>query len=558
MALALGWLVALATAGEPSGGPSTLPPPASPAATTPAAPAAGAHLEFALNDNGLQRLAYDGHEFLVHPTDGALTCFARTPVFARTRDAHSGDAVTARQLEPATATLTHSYPWGSVSARYAAVGADRLDIAITVTNRTDEPLESLMLQVARLNYPQVPRVSSVGQEPALFTGGNFGAAQAEQRPPAVLVDYGAAVVLVAGDLHLESFTAGVFFAEGNGMINRAGIGLTAIPPGQAKTTVLTLRVGRPGSTLRSLGGDILDAYVKANPAVLDWPDRRPIGKVFLASGGNGPDQLRTNPNRWFMNAKDVDVSTDAGRQAFRERLLKYADGAVLALKHQDAQGGITWDPEGQRTGHTFYGDPRIIQWIAPEMEYRGSQELATIDAYFRKYADAGLRHGLCVRPQRVRPSGDYWIQDELKSGAERVAELDARIGYACKRWGSTLIYIDSDYAITAREYRDLHARYPKVLLIPEWEQPLHYAYTAPLQSLFHHGVTGTPASVRELYPKAFIVNMVDNLPQLSAAVQAQVREAVRAGDVPMVNAWYVHAGTDAVRALYPAPPDTGQ
>jgi hypothetical protein len=507
-------------------------------------------LSFALNDRGLQRLAFQGHSFLVHSSDGALDCFARTPVFAKSGEARIGEAVLSRHLDAETATLTCTYPWGQVIARYAALGENRLDITLTVSNGTDTVMEKLMLQAARLNYPQIPKVSSVGQDPSLFTGGNFGAAQSGQRPPAVLVDYGTAVLLVAGDRHCDEFTAGVFFAENGGLINRAGIGLTAIKPGEAKTAVLSLRWGPSGSTLRSLGGDILDGYVKANPATLDWPDRRPIGKIFLASNGNGPDQPRTNPNRWFMNAKDTDISTDAGKEAFRVKLLKYADGAIAALKHQDAQGGITWDPEGQRTGHTYYGDPRIIQWIAPEMEYRGTQELATVDAYFKKYTDAGLRHGLCVRPQRVRPSGDYWIQDELATAEERLAELDAKIGYAVKRWGSTLIYIDSDYAVSARDYAELHRRFPSVLLIPEWEQPLHYAYAAPLQSLFHHGVTGVPESIRELYPKSFIVNMMDNLPQAEEPVRRKIREAVRSGDVPMVNSWYIHEGTEAVRALY--------
>ena len=78
-----------------------------------------------------------------------------------------------------------------------------------------------------------------------------------------------------------------------------------------------------------------------------------------------------------------------------------------------AQGAITWDPEGQRTGHTYYGDPRIISDIAPEMEHRGTHARATIDEYFRRFEEAGLRHGVCVRPQRVRKDGKFWVQDEL-------------------------------------------------------------------------------------------------------------------------------------------------
>jgi hypothetical protein len=375
---------------------------------------------------------------------------------------------------------------------------------------------------------------------------------AAQRPPVVLVDYGTAAILVAGNRHWENFTAGVFFSEANGMINRAGIGLAAIAPGTSKTAVLSLCFSPPGSSLRSLGGEFLDAYARVNPATLRWTDRRPIGKIFIASTGNGPDQMVTNPNRWFMNAKDVNVSTDEGKDAFRERLLKFADGAVAALKQLGAQGGITWDPEGQRTGHTYYGDPRIIPDIAPEMEYRGKYDQATVDAYFRKFKEAGLRFGICIRPQRVSRKDKYWVQEELKSQTDMLVELEAKISYAQKRWGCTLFYIDSDYAVTAWLYRDLQARHPDVLLIPEWETPLHYAYTAPLQSFSHFGIRDaqTPPSIRDVYPKAFCVTFADGAKAANAAAQAALQAGVHGGDVLMVNAWYVSDDFEAIQKLY--------
>jgi hypothetical protein len=228
-------------------------------------PPAASDLQFTLNEQGLQSLAYKGQSFLVHPSDGALAVFARTPVFAKAKDSRIEEAVTSRKLDPATGTLTHTYPWGNIGASYAAVGSDRLDITLTVTNSTDDTLESIMIQVARLNYPKVTQVSSVGKDPAPFGGGVHGAVNAQERPPVVLVDYGSAMLLVAGNLYNENFTAGVFFAEGGGLINRAAIALTSIPPGKSKTAVLSLRFGPTGSTLRSLGGDILDAYAKAKP-----------------------------------------------------------------------------------------------------------------------------------------------------------------------------------------------------------------------------------------------------------------------------------------------------
>jgi hypothetical protein len=508
-------------------------------------------LEVVLTANGLQRLVYGGHSFLRHPSDGALAPFARTPIFQKGQETRiDSSPVRTTKYDAPTMTLVQRYAWGLITATYD-VQDTRLDITLTVTNTTEEPLTSLNLQVARLTYPQVPTVSAVGMGPSPFTGGS-GAATATQRPPVVLVDYGTAALLVAGNRHWENFSAGVFFSEANGMINRAGVGLADIAPGQSKTAVLSLCFGDKGSTLRSLGGEFLDAYARVNPATLRWVDHRPIGKIFLASTGNGPDRMTTNPNRWFMNATDVDVSTDEGKERFRERLLKYADGAIAALKQLGAQGGITWDPEGQRTGHTYYGDPRIIPEIAPEMEYRGKSELTTIDAYFKKYQEAGLRYGICIRPQRVSHQGNFWVQEELKSSRERLAELEAKLTCAKTRWGCTLFYIDSDYAVTAGEYRELHARHPEVLLIPEWETPLHYAYTAPLQSFSHFGISNaqTPPSIRDLYPQAFIVTFADGAGNAPAAARDALLAGVRGGDVLMVNGWYVTGDFETIRALY--------
>jgi len=520
-------------------------------AAAPAAPPAAAKLEIALNSNGLQQFAYGGQEFLRHPSDGAMTPFARTPIFQHGSETRiDASAALAKTLDVATATVTHAYAWGLVSAMYDAHDS-RLDILLTVTNTTADLLTSVDLQVARLHFPQVPKVSFVGQEPVAFTGGS-GAANAAQRPPVVLVDYGQAMLLVAGNRHWENFSAGVFFAEEKGMVNRAGIGLSDIAPGQSKSALLSLCFGAPGSSLRSLGGEFLDAYARANPLAFRWLDRRPIGKIFLSSSGNGPDQMGTNPNRWFMNAKDVDVSTDAGKEAFRDRLLKYADGALAALKQLQAQGGITWDPEGQRTGQTYYGDPRIIPDIAPEMEYRGKHEQATVDAYFYKYRESGLRYGVCVRPQRVSHQGHYWVQEELKSSKERLAQLEAKISYAQQRWGCTLFYIDSDYAVTAWDYRDLHARHPELLLIPEWKTPLHYAYTAPLQSYSHFGISNarTSPSIRDLYPQSFCVTFADGAQSAPPAARDALLAGVRGGDILMVNGWYVSSDFATIRAIY--------
>ena len=41
------------------------------------------------------------------------------------------------------------------------------------------------------------------------------------------------------------------------------------------------------------------------------------GRVGVGAVGHR-FQPRTNPNRWFMNAKDIDISTEAVRELYQE------------------------------------------------------------------------------------------------------------------------------------------------------------------------------------------------------------------------------------------------
>jgi hypothetical protein len=113
-----------------------------------------------------------------------------------------------------------------------------------------------------------------------------------------------------------------------------------------------------------------------------------------------------------------------------------------------------------------------------------------------------------------------------------------------------LIYIDSDHDITAAEYQKLHREFPDVLLIPEWEHPLHYTATAPLMSFSHHRVAGTPAAVREMYPEAFSLNFLDELPRATPAERELVHGSVLGGDVPVANAWYECDAWGAISKIY--------
>ena len=288
-----------------------------------------------------------------------------------------------------------------------------------------------------------------------------------------------------------------------------------------------------------MAGDVYAQFAATHPMQLKWDDRRPIGALFLSSA---PPHLPGNPRGWFNNAGDVDVTTEAGRAEFRARVTSYADGSIRVLKRAGAQGMVTWDIEGQEFPHatSYIGDPRLLGQLAPEMEQ-------VADAYFRKFREAGLKVGVCIRPQQLdlQSGGDH-----QKAVADQAAQLEAKISYARKRWGCTLFYVDSNGGpfdpTDAEVFARVARKYPDCLLMPEHQNFKYQAYTAPYNDLrFERAVT--PAAVRRTYPRAFSVIRGESQTQNK---RAELVEAVRAGDVLMFPAWYNNDEAAAVREIY--------
>ena len=172
-----------------------------------------------------------------------------------------------------------------------------------------------------------------------------------------------------------------------------------IKPGASKTFNISLRFGPAGARVGDLSGDVLERYAKKYPLQIDWKDRRPIGAIFLASSGIN---AATNPRRWIMYQGNVDITSAQGKAAFREALLKMADSSIKVLKDANAQGMITWDPEGQEFLEScYYGDPRLTPMLAPETEVKDDRGMTAIDEYFERFRRAGLEVGVCIRPQQI-------------------------------------------------------------------------------------------------------------------------------------------------------------
>jgi hypothetical protein len=190
--------------------------------------------------------------------------------------------------------------------------------------------------------------------------------------------------------------------------------------------------------------------------------------------------------------------------------------------------------------------------LAPEMEFKGDGTISAIDEYFAKFRSAGLRVGVCLRPQQIMMMDSKPIQGAADD--QHAAQiLKDKLAYAKQRWACTLFYVDSTVKWTGEAldpdvFRSVQEAHPDVLIMPENESMRYFAYTAPLNSYVHHRVTATPLDVRTVYKDAFSVLMAPDgdKPEDHDALVA----AVRRGDILLFRGWYRDPGIDKIKAIY--------
>jgi hypothetical protein len=318
-----------------------------------------------------------------------------------------------------------------------------------------------------------------------------------------------------------------------------------ILPKGTDTYVVTLRFGRANATETALDDDIYKRFSEAFPLQSNWSDRRPIGAIFLAS--NMPQRSPTNPRGWFGDSH-LNVQIPTGRADFRERLLTMADDSIRIMREMNAQGAITWDPEGQEFAHatSYIGDPRLVDTLAPEMA-------SVIDEYFARFTKAGFRVGLCIRPQSLQVSPDRMSASQT-TAADPAQLLIDKITYARKRWGISIFYLDSNTNSTkdpspldAAIVQKVASQFPDSLLIPEHSNLRYYSYSIPYAEL-RSGKTGTPNAVRHTYPNAStLVYTADGPLDL---YKEQLAEGIKHGDILMYRTWWPDPQNEKVRSLY--------
>jgi hypothetical protein len=503
-------------------------------------------ITLATTPGGLSSLKSDNVEFLQSGEFRVEQIVLKKP----NGDKYPGATFGSSTFDQQRRELKLTFPWGTIKTGYAA-DKNRLTITITTTNTSDsETIEEVRYTPLALKFPEKVREYD-GSTPLLAH--NFG------QVAAVKVSHDSGTLAVVGEDLEKPLMVGFPWALNRPTNTQFPLSIHTgrvasypdsypfirrpIAPNSSDTYVVTLRFGRASTSADKLLEDTDKRLAETYPQQLHWPDRRPIGAIFLATDSQN---WSANPRGWLGDAH-VNVMTAAGVEEFHQRILKLANAAISVMRDMNAQGAITWDIEGQQFPHgtTYIGDPRMIDALAPEMT-------GVVDEYFARFRAAGLRSGVTVRPQSLRLSPDHKTADQL-TVADPTDLLIEKIAYAKKRWGVSLIYIDSNTNATDPNpldvaiIRKVAAAFPDCLLIPEHSNIRYFAYSAPSVEL-RHGIVSTPDYVRDAYPQAFSVIYTADGP-LDLDHDA-LKAAVKRGDSLMYRTWYPDPQNEKVKSIY--------
>jgi hypothetical protein len=189
------------------------------------------------------------------------------------------------------------------------------------------------------------------------------------------------------------------------------------------------------------------------------------------------------------------------------------------------------------------------------------------DEFFKAFTDAGLRTGLCIRPQRPLRSAYQPEVSQLgfAGRADRCSTLLAKIDYAKKRWGCTLFYLDSNVTwfgdpvkipdaagytagLDVETLKEITEAHPDVLIVAEWEALRSYAYAAPYSQLNYNKELAPPDNVLLAYPDAFFVNNADEK-SINIHRDALVGP-VKRGDILFFAGWWPSPENKIVKEIY--------
>jgi hypothetical protein len=536
-------------------------------------------LQITYGANGPETLAFEG---VVLDSTHAFPADSFHIYHLQTTDLHGkelsagqygwGETNDSRTWNPISQTMTYTFLWGSIATKFIQNG-ENLDLSVTETNLANSGIifEGAEIYPFILHFPNDPVGFAGYSQYAITTTG----------PGVTVADYGLATVTSVVPDESPSLYSGWKNLGANTysplMTTTAPDGLpaflpsvsTPVSPGTSFTYTVSLRFSSHGTTADA--SDAYASFASKYPNQMTWSDRRILGTAYLASSPadgniNQPGGFPKNPRRYF-NDSTLDITTASGLKNFQNRMLEQANANVQNARAMNGQGVITWDIEGEQypQNTSYVCSPEQIATLAPEMESAVLDASSPYhrqrldDAYFKIQFNAGLKVGLCLRPQKfVLASDGTASQTYLNSNAEIIANLENKVRFANSRWGVTIFYIDSTVDLNGGTldpsiFQQLISDFPSFLFIPEESTPRYYAYSAPFYSFIFHTDVGTPASIYNIYPQAFGANLVNDVSAATlTSYQPKLTSEVADGDILMGHADYDQENDRTLAAIYEA------
>jgi len=271
------------------------------------------------------------------------------------------------------------------------------------------------------------------------------------------------------------------------------------------------------------------------PVLYDWPDRRPIGVVWLAASDRVSEK---NPHGLFD--RDLDTSDRAAVVRAAEKLTAATVANCLAI---GAQGlyfhGFT---AAFKTTRIEYQNPIPLP---PELSYPtdlgDGRELPLLEAILVKCHAAGLRTGCLIKP--YAPTGDFLASPPVYRGdvphGDPLKWLSRSIDWARSK-GMSLFYVDSPRVL---DYAPLRAGYPDCLFALEITTSSPYAESEEWK--YRVGPAWCRWNLNNDYVGRgyAVVFAVDHAPgQTDEQLKARLRKAKTDGSIPAPFVWYESRG----------------
>ena len=573
-------------------------------------------LQYTFNKYGLQTLTYNGQSYLTSPVNGGYIAGAVFQTPGGTQNGygidHAGgwnNGVGSSVMSTTSDSLQQVYNSGkqdsyTVKMQYGAPDSQTLKVDLYVTNNDSvDTLEQADMEyfLTLLTPGATPYNSYWWGSGANIGIGRISKGQNYYSPgPVTFLSGGWGSLAIYSDDYSGNWTFGSatsgsgsnggasflmdFANHGSNGGSASNVLSDPIPPGQTRHYDFYIRFGSPSDTPTSLASAGYAAWRSTVPYLVNWPNRAPIARWFIADGTKAS---ATNP-RGYLSDPTLDVSNQAN---FNSRIMAAASSTIATMNKMSPkpQGILIWDLEGEEFTQpfTYVGYPNELPELSPEMDAVANQLISTIQG-------AGYQVGLTLRPSTFDagaslPSTCYhdsdnnadsdvyvlttaayphrgylctatntWSQPGSKLPAQQtgsdvdsviLSNLESKVSYAESRWGIHMFYVDSTVygdAGTGFSYliwRQLEAYCPSCVFFPE--EPggfLAYGASAAYTDAKPGASTvgfATPQSVLDVYPNAFSAIEAEDVDLTTGSSNYNsLVQSVEAGNILFVDGWY--------------------